>query len=78
MTQSKNEQKLRRKFLGIVYTSTKDKEGTPIPKESLKFENAHLKAYLKGHTHFIHGYRINKRGEKEPIFHEVKQRYYYE
>jgi hypothetical protein len=78
MTQSKNPQKLRRKFLGIVYTRTTDKEGNPIPKETLKFENAHLKAYLKGQSFFPFGNRINARGQKEPVFHEVKQRYYYE
>lgn len=78
MTQSKNEQKLRRKFLGIVYTRTTDKQGSPIPKESLKFENAHLKAYLRGETYFKFGTRIDKRGQKEPVWYEVKQNYYYE
>jgi len=78
MTQSKSEQKLRRRFLGIVYTRTTDKHGDPIPKEALKFENAHLKAYLKGQTYFNFGTRINARGEKEPIIHQVKQTYYYE
>jgi hypothetical protein len=78
MTQSKKQQKLRRRFLGIVFTRTKDKDGNPIPKEALKFENAHLKAYLKGETYFKFGTRINKRGIKEPVWHEVKQTYYYE
>jgi hypothetical protein len=78
MIQSKDEQKLRRRFLGIVYTRTTDKQGNPIPKQSLKFENAHLKAYLKGSTYFKFGTRINNRGQKEPVWHEVKQTYYYE
>jgi hypothetical protein len=78
MTQSKNPEKLRRRFLGIVYTRTTDKQGNPIPKQSLKFENAHLKAYLKGETHFKFGTRIDSRGQKEPVWHEVKQTYYYE
>lgn len=78
MTQSKSSEKLRRRFLGIVYTRTTDQQGNPIPKESLKFENAHLKAYLKAESYFKFGTRINARGVKEPIFHQVKQTYYYE
>jgi len=79
MTQSKKEQKLRRRFLGVVITSKYDKEGNLIPEKDRKFENAHLKAYLKGQSEFIHGYTYDPvRKIKTPNIYEVKQQYYYE
>jgi len=79
MTQSRSKQKLRRRFLGVVITSKWDNEGNLIPDKDRKFENKHLKAYLKGQSYFQDGWEWNElRKVKEPIMHEVKQQYYYE
>jgi hypothetical protein len=52
-TKQKKKSVIIRRFLGQVNVSTKDESGEPIPKEQLKFENKHLKAYLKGHETFM-------------------------
>lgn len=66
--------KLRRRFLGEVYTRKTYEGGMRIPTWRLKFEDKHLKAYLKGYDTFTFGY--NELGEK--VVHRVKQEYYYE
>ena len=79
MTKSNKTQKLRRRFLGVVITSKYDQAGNLIPEADRKFENAHLKAYIKGQTEFTHGYSYDPvRKIKTPNVYEVKQQYYYE
>jgi hypothetical protein len=58
---------LTRKFLGKT-EGFKDKQ-------ERNFENKHLKAYLNGHTHFIHGRTKTQHGEIFPVFHDVKQEF---
>jgi len=58
---------LTRKFLGKT-------EGFKDQKER-NFETKHLRAYLKGQTHFIHGRTKTQYGEILPVFHDVKQEY---
>lgn len=59
--------KIRRKFLG----KTEDF----VDKEEQRFEQKHLKAYIKGKTQFRYGYEtIN--GQRFPAWHRVKQDFY--
>lgn len=47
-------------------------------KEERRFEQKHLKAYLKGWTQFTYGVNVDKEtGIKFPKYHEVKQSYFY-
>ena len=64
----KNQQpRVKRKFLGKVSNFEN--------KEERNFEKAHLKAYLKGHTNFRHGFHEIK-GLRMPKWHNVKQEIY--
>ncbi len=68
--------KTTREFLGTVITSENyreilDKEG----RDGRNFHTKHLRAYKQGKTHFIHGIRVNEKGDKlGPMIHEVKQK----
>ena len=62
--------KFTRKFLGKLNNFES--------REEQQLEKKHLKAYIKGHTRFSHGYKdiLNKLGElvgREPRWHTVKQ-----
>lgn len=59
---------LSRRFLGKT-DNFKDKQ-------ERNFELKHLRAYLKGQTHFINGRLKLQTGEIVPSFHSVKQEYF--
>jgi hypothetical protein len=65
---------LRRRFLGVVYTSRYNSEGNLIPELELKFEKAHLKAYLQGRNWFYFG----KDDEGNPQSFTVRSEFYFE
>lgn len=59
---------LSRKFLGELFPT----------REKRAFENAHLRAYIKGKSWFTFGFKTNeKTGQRERMFFEVKQEYFY-
>ena len=39
------------------------------------FEQAHLKAYLRGNQFFYYGFHVTQFGQGKPMLHEVKQEY---
>lgn len=66
-------QKVLRRFLGTVYTSTKNEDGLPIDKQERRFESKHLRAYLRGFERFIFG----RYKDGSPKWHTVKQELIY-
>lgn len=66
MTDTK--EKVQRRFLGV----------TPTPEKPMlnSFDKAHLKAYLKGKTHFRHGFVFTPITGKQASIHKVKQEFY--
>lgn len=71
-----------RRFLGKVITPEvyaeikRVEQGNPelgeVLREQARFEQKHLKAYLKGKTEFQDGWKVNERGFKIPNIERVK------
>lgn len=65
-----------REFLGTLitkenYNEILEKEG----RDGRNFHNKHLRAYKQGKTHFVHGIRVNEKGEYlGPMIHPVQQK----
>ena len=66
--------KYNREYLGVLittqnYSDILKREG----RDQINFHNKHLRAYKKGKTHFVHGIRIDEKGEKlGPAIHPVQ------
>lgn len=68
MTTEKRKEPFR-KFLGKVGNKVSDFSG----KGERAFEQAHLKAYLNGNTHFHYGYHSDALGIRHHTLYEVKE-----
>ena len=72
----KTKVKYNRVYLGTIVTGANfkeivEKEG----RDAINFHNKHLRAYIKGKSHFTHGRLHNEKGEDiGPAIHAVKEK----
>jgi len=72
------ELKITREYLGVTVTAENYREINPKdkPNRDLRnYHNKHLRAYLKGHDTFQHGWVRHEDGSKSPNIFNVEQKF---